>query len=1363
MNLEHPPPPNLSQYVPQCIVQRLAQTRSIDSKPSVQRLEGALLTLDIARFSTLTDRLTQLGPLGAELLSEVLNAYFSHMTETAIRYGGDIIDFIGDGIIVLWRATDNLEVCVLLATQCAFELQDTMQLISDDTGSPLRQRALISAGWLNHFLVGGSNGRWYSLFAGQPLRSTAALFGKAEPGKIVAAPEAWSKLNAFAMGTMRQDGSVVVHRINKQLEPPQRAKVPVPPFVDPLLESYVSGALVHQQQTQQKQWLAGFRTITTIFINFKYTDIATPDHLGRTQRVVNCIDEAATRYQGSFEQLVMDDKGVSVLVAFGIPLYAHEDDPIRAVKSALLVQNELANEGISTSTGITTGRLFYGDTGGLARRHTTIIGSTINLAARLMQAANGGILCDPATVDAVGEAFSFQPMQALAVKGYAEAIPVYYLREARDAVPPHFRSTLIGRESELARLLRHLDESQDSDRLVVVRGEAGIGKSRLLADLIEQARGRDYRVLVTSGSAIEVGTPYFPWRRILSQLLSDGEPFDAVAARRKIQSILERDDRLLAWSSLLNDLLPLELPENNVVRQMNGAARANALYSVIVGLLGQSTDMPPILVVLDDLHWIDEASAASFSTLLERVDRLQIIAASRPLDQDCGVNLTQLMTRDAGEIIDLEPLSYATNAKLINELLEVKSVPEDLLDFVFSRTEGHPYYTEALLAELKGSGLISVTDGRCTLNENFRTDAATTVPDSLQGVIVSRIDRLRPAEQLLLRVASVLGREFPANMLIEIYPLDEQTEDLEVVVQILRDEDIIRHESGQQAGMLAFKHVIFQETTYQLLLYAQRRQLHAGAARWIESHYPTQREPFYAELAMHWEKAGFIGRSVHYSERAGVYALEQYALREAITHLSTCFAVAKQHGLQLHHARQARWETALGDAYHELREYDVAALHYERAAALCRQPLPVGKAPLLTNIGKQAIRQLRLRLLPRVTENQPRNAQVCLEVASHVHERIAEIAYFDDRPLPLLFSTLASLNLAEQTHSVSEMVNGYAALSVGLLQAGAAHIASFYNRRSLELAKSEGTLTDFAWSHMVNMVYSATQGKWDEVHHSADISARGYRKLGARIRWQTVKSIACFAYFSTGQFSEATEALWELKRSETRETPDQILAWIYAADMVIALARDDVTLEQIHRLQRAETSVLNHSDRLLCQGLIARGMMRLGDIGAALVAADRALATLAHHSPTAWHITAGIAGAAETYLNALAYDPGTQDLRSELQNRSLAACRALRNHAGKAPVSRPMAEVLLGRYHLEHGHHRRARGLWNRAITHADRLQMPYEKALALYHTGHHLPTNSAGFNTQLHKSQEIFERLGATYQLRRIESLTVNRNGKLT
>ncbi|MEP7199924.1 MAG: adenylate/guanylate cyclase domain-containing protein, partial [Chloroflexota bacterium] len=474
----------LASYVPALITRRLAADPTPLTGPIAEQLPAAIMFADITGFTPLAERLAQRGPAGTEELGRLLNAYFGQLIDLVTAHGGDVVKFAGDGLMAMWTTTDDepLSHATRRAAQCALAAQAALhnyQLASDVR---FTMRIGIGAGDVFAVHLGGVFQRWVFLLSGAPLAQVSAAEQQARPGQVILSPEATQLIRDDCALNVLPDGSAQLEAVRAMLAPRPLASIPLSAEMESALRAYIPIALLARVTAGQSQWLAELRRVTVLFINLPDLDYRTP--LAQAQTILRELQNALYHYEGSIDDLGVDDKGVSLIVALGLPPLAHEDDAARGIAAARAMQAKLRALGVRSAIGVTTGRFFCGTIGNVTRSSYNMVGDDVNLASRLMQAARDDILCDANTYLAARDHVTFDALPPIAVKGKAERVAVY--RPVSDSATKlqsgeQPQTAIVGRAPERAALEARLQALlQRESGVVVIEGEAGIGKSQLV-------------------------------------------------------------------------------------------------------------------------------------------------------------------------------------------------------------------------------------------------------------------------------------------------------------------------------------------------------------------------------------------------------------------------------------------------------------------------------------------------------------------------------------------------------------------------------------------------------------------------------------------------------------------------------------------------------------------------------------------------------------------------------------------------------------------------------------------------------------------------------------------------------------------
>ncbi|MBA3530331.1 MAG: AAA family ATPase, partial [Ardenticatenales bacterium] len=1280
----------LVSYVPAPVVRRLATNPIPITAPIAERFSAAVLFADISGFTRLSERLAQRGPAGAEALTQVLNDYFGRLITLVTEHGGEIVKFAGDSLLALWPTADEtgarqalrLRSATHRAAQCALAIQATLHDYRAAEGVLLSLRVALGAGEVFTAHIGGVHGRWEFLVTGTPLVQVASAERETKPGKVVLSAEAWVMMSKHAKAHPLSNGNMQLETIFDPLSIIPAALPPLSPEMENPLRAYLPGVVLARLAAGQSSWLAELRRVTILFINFPDLTYETP--LAEAQQLIRTLQSILYRYEGSVNKITVDDKGVTMVAAFGLPPLAHEDDVIRGVQAALSVQEALHEWGTRTAIGVTSGRAFCGSVGSPTRREYTMIGDVVNLAARLMQAAPNDILCDATTYHGASAQVVFEILAPITVKGKSEPIPIYRpslktptLRIHRpEAQSAQNKAEMVGRMAERAQVSEEIQALLRGGEggIIIVEGEAGIGKSRLVEDILQKSQAVGVASLLGAADAIEQSTPYHAWRAIFSQVLDLEMLADLETRRRHVLEQVAEDADLLRLAPLLNTVLALDLPENEVTEQMTGQVRADNTRDILLKLLQISVNQSPKLLILEDSHWLDSASWALAGLVAQRIHPLLLVIVTRPLTDPLPVEYSQLVRTPGMHRIILDSLSVEEALALVCRRLSVGSLPEPVATLIGERAEGHPFFSEELAYALRDAGLIVITDGECRMAPGAGDLRALDFPDTVQGVITSRIDRLTASQQLTLKVASVIGRVFSFKTLQEVHPIEADKPHLTDYINALARLDITPMEIPEPELTYIFKHIITQEVAYNMMLFSQRRELHRAVAEWAEQNYQDDLTPYYPLLAHHWGKANVAVKTLHYLIKAGEQALHNYANEEAVTFFSAALALDAQAEKASDKLQRAYWELQLGKAYVNWVRFTEGRVHLERGLALLGEGVPTNKLSLVGSLLGQTLVQVQHRFQPSRYVGRRAEEQLTLLEASRAYEGLATVYYFINDTLLTLYAAIRSLNLAEAAGPSSELARGYATMGtiVGFIPLHG--MAASYCQWALDGVQDSSNLPARAWVSLLTGIYYSGVGDWargDSLFNQViDISTH----LGDRARWDDGVGNLALAHYFQGNFERALSLSEQFYHSSCRRNDAHNTGWalrqrIYSLLLFNRLDEAMSCVEEWHVVLQHETGgVVDEPLKIDYHALHALLLWRRGEQEQAARVARAALNLLAKTPPTSYLSLPGYAAVAEIFLSLWASGGVVEGSTSKAEAKR--ALKAMDGYARVFPIGR---------------------------------------------------------------------------------------------
>ncbi|HEY9898155.1 MAG TPA: adenylate/guanylate cyclase domain-containing protein [Pantanalinema sp.] len=1312
------PTSSLASYLPALITERYLADPAPLSGPRRERREGAVLFADISGFTALTERLSLQGPAGLEELTRILNTYFGRFIDLVYAHGGDVLKFAGDALLAIWpldAAGEPPSTLVHRALQCGLDLLGLQGDVRLRRVAPLTLRVAVGAGEVTLSDLGGAFDRYELLVTGSAVEEIGRVAPDVEPGELALTPSAWAHAQACE-GMPLPSGGVRLDGLHATLEPRPATPPASSPQSEAALSAYVPGAVKARLAAGQARWLSEQRQATILFVKLPGMDRAP---LAHSQAVMAAMQGALYRFEGSINKLNVDEKGVTLLAALGLPPLAHGDDAVRGIRAAMALQEGLAELGVEAGVGVATGRVFCGELGNDRRREYTVLGDAVNLAARLMQAVGVGIWCDAATQQAARSQLRFEAMPPVKVKGKQDLISVFKPLGEADLAQAEPAGRMIGRAAERALLTARLDGAIEANRgaIVLLEGEAGMGKSRLVGEFVREARSRKVPVHLGRTDAIERGVPYLAWAPVLATLLFPGQaPADRDALRDLVLARAETDPAFSRLAPLAGAVLQLELADNAHTAAMDAKVRADNTHALFLNLLGEAAKRAPLVVVLEDAHWMDSASWALTALCAERIPSMILLLTTRPLGMAACSEFTHLQKRPHALELLLSGLTFEETASLVQERLGAAAVPEAAVRLIHERAEGNPFFSEELALALCESDQLVVEGGVCRQCSSPEGAHQLMLPGTIEGTITSRLDRLTPEQQAMLKVASVIGRSFTLSMIHALCPAGISREKVVEALEQIRLRGLITLETADPEPGYYFRHAITCEVVYRQMLLSQRQPLHRAVAEWYEAEGNAAPD---ALLAHHWNLAGSPDKAITYLMKAGEAACQGNANQEAIASFEEAMRLLPPEQTD----RRARCEGLLARACLALGRFEDCQAHAERSMQLANRPIPATSAGLWLGAASAAWRQLLYRAgIAKADPTLSFEASQRLRDQGLVGEALAEALFYGSDPKRQIYATLSAVNLAERSGSASSLARGYAGLTTVVGSFSLHGLAEHYLRLAQDRAGDSGDPATRCRVMALGGLYLRMAGRLKEALTCLQEAALLSEALGDRRQQGMCLMVMANIHGSTGDYEEAL-ALYEAVFAEAQRYGDvqQPAEALIAQGM--CLARLGRVPEALDCLQGVPPLLENCQDPTL--SIDFRSVLALATLraGRSEEAQDLALSTLGQvlsAAPGTYNFMQTYRSLSEVIL-ALVEESSAPP--GELVQAVHDMARLLHPVAAMQRTNRPFAMILIGRSEWQAGRRKHAQKLWRLALRLATRAQNSYAMGLAHLELGRHLPS----------------------------------------
>jgi len=600
------------------------------------------------------------------------------------------------------------------------------------------------------------------------------------------------------------------------------------------------------------------------------------------------------RYEGTIDKFTGD----GVMALFGAPV-AHEDHAQRACHASLAIQKAMVEYGkklekeygveFKIRVGLNSGPVVVGSVGNDLRMDYTAIGDTTNLASRMESMAQPGtVLVSADTHRMTRDYFNYESLGEVSLKGKEEPVAAFRLIEASQvetrigASVARGLTKFVGRKRELETLKEAFEKSSSRQGQVVgVVGEAGVGKSRLILEMKGMLPKEECTCL--EGDCLHYGgsMPYLPFLDMLRNYFDIKEVDRDFVVKKKIAEKIDRlDERLRYILPPLHEILSLKVEDEDYLK-LDLQRKRELTFEAIKDLLIRESQDRPLVLIIEDLHWIDRTSEDFLSYLIGWLAgaRILLVLLYRP------EYTHQWASKSYYSQVRVDQLSTGTSAELVQSILEEGEMVPELRELILSRAAGNPLFMEEFTHTLLENGSIQRNDNQFVLS---RKVSDIKVPDTVQGIIAARMDRMEEGLKRIMQVASVIGREFAFRILQAIIGMQEELKSHLLNLQGL---EFIYEKNLFPELEYIFKHALTQEVAYNSLLLKRRKEIHQRIGEAIEELYPDRLEEFYETLAYHYKKSESYDKAVDYLIKAGEKSRDRYAVEESHQHFQEAYEI----------------------------------------------------------------------------------------------------------------------------------------------------------------------------------------------------------------------------------------------------------------------------------------------------------------------------------------------------------------------------------------------------------------------------------------------------------------------------------------
>ncbi len=934
-----------SQYIPYKIIKLIGDSDCCVFNKKITKLEGTVVYFDIIGFTSIVVNYLNLNSDIADL-SDSLSEYYSVVTETIREFGGSIFQFAGDSILISFEKFDeelpeeNVKRS-LTAMFRVLELSNNYNSVSvESNGFVLKPKIGFSYGIYNQVFLGSQEHFLTPVLVGRAVRNAISCEKECRNQSLIIDEGTFQIVKKCGLETsFYQIGN---HYIFTTLPENFFDDIKYPDYFDmePLFEkpkfygrliSFINPVIRNQIENSLKGFAGEYKDVSCLMIKFdgdfvnELVDGMNDDILEILNFIYTTVCEKSEKYGGYCMKPDFSDKGIVFPIVFGIPSALENKE-----RNALFCSSEIMRDCINKKeikkvhVGLVTGMVYAGEFGGILRKDYTIIGNSINFAARLMMSTkeneNYALLMDGKTNEFVKRFCKTSLITGISCKGY-KGLQTAYRFKSFKVISKSIESKgkLLVRTEELACLLELYDKIENSQmNFIGVRGEAGIGKSFLLDSFINQLKKKDEEVFVYTGYCYqyEQSTPFFCWQSIIRQIMQLPTSIPLDTSEILVKSFFyEHFPEELFWIPTFLNMFGYNFMEPTEIVSMDISAKQNHLFSLIYKILLLFKETK-IIIIIDSLQWSDDVSLNMLKYLKQHKAEAKMLFLFTVRDSD---DLVDYFDENDFDFLELKQLSEKKSIELAKSLLNMKETDETFVSKIVANASGNPFFIENIIQGFIEKGiLVEDENGFRSLSDK---EQDIKIPSSIQNIVLSRFDSLKFEDQIICKTASAMGKTFFTNCLKKLLPEGFTEKDMLKSLSDLEKHNLIIKDENKDDEYM-FTNGVTRDLIYETILDTTKKDLNLHILEFFEDEYKDDYSQIVEKLEYYAQEAKEQKKIVKYALESAVRAKNQSSLLDAISHYWIAIEAWEQIEEEKDFDQFFQMQIDLADVYRLKGDYD---------------------------------------------------------------------------------------------------------------------------------------------------------------------------------------------------------------------------------------------------------------------------------------------------------------------------------------------------------------------------------------------------------------------------------------------------------